>query len=613
MANFIGQRFGQYELISIIGRGGMGEVYLAQDTRLNRQVAIKILPVEAAQHRELLQRFRREANAAAGLDHPNIIDVYDLGEETGLYYIVMRYVGGPTLNAVLQQDGPFPPRRVLRIVEQLAGALEYAHRHGIVHRDIKPANVMLERDDFVTLTDFGIAHAPSAEKLTQIGQVMGTAGYMAPEQAAGQKVDHRADVYALGVLIEEMLTGQRPEFGQMPAPTLPPAIRDVLARSRAERVTARYPSVRALYQDLQQALASAPFPDLRHADALKLVLDDGREYPLTPGVLRLGRTPDNDIVLRDEQVSRCHAEIRTDRHGSALIDLNSTNGTFLDAQRLSPRQPYPLVEGAQIKLGQHVVAKIARGAIARPVDEVFSTDTRRRSVLETDSSGRLPYVSDPLSRPPLPPAPARPRQNRRGWLWAGGGAALFIVLLLAYAVWGVFGARKAAPASPRTSTPRPPLTLSIQATVVLKSELSTATATATPSLKLSPTSTRAPATATLQPTRTATPAHTATPTARPPATAPPRAGNVLEFYNYTDDQSCHFELWGPASYSVDVGAGSSKTITGVPNGEYGWKTFITGVGESRQTTPVRMTTGGQCTITCSKRGGNYYTGSNCTP
>jgi len=614
MANMIGQRFGPYQIISVIGRGGMGEVYLAQDTRLNRQVAIKVLPMEAARQHELRQRFRREASAAANLDHPNIIDVYDLGDETGLYYIVMRYVDGRTLNVALQQDGPFPPRRVLRIVEQLADALDYAHQRGIIHRDIKPANVMLERDDFVTLTDFGIAHAPSAEKLTRIGQVMGTAGYMAPEQAAGQTVDHRADVYALGVLTEEMLTGLRPEFGQAPAPTLPPAIRDILACSRAGRVSARYPSVRAFYQELYQALANMPVLESRPADVLTLVLDDGREYPLQPGVLRLGRAPENDIVLPVEQISRHHAEIHTERQRSVIIDLNSTNGVFVDDQRLIPRQPHPLVEGARVRVGTCVFTVVARGASLRPVEDSPSPEARQRDILQMTSVKPLPDIAEyPASTPPAGMGNRQSRNRRWWWLFGGGVAALLIICLLACVVFRMFGLFNVTPAPTRepSSAPRQNHTLPVQETVAL--ETASPAATLVPTLRA--TATRPLATATLRPTRTATPrpVHTATPTVRPSATTPPSAGNVFEFVNYTNDQSCHFEFWGPAAYSVDVAAGSSKTITNIPNGEYGWKTFITGVGESRGNTPVRMTPGGRCTITCSKRNGNYYTGSTCTP
>ena len=811
MTNLIGRQFGQYKIIDTIGGGGMGEVYLAQDTRLTRQVAVKILPLEAAQNRELVQRFRREASAAAGLDHPNIIDVYDMGIETGLYYIVMRYVNGPTLSHLMRDEGPLPPERVLRIMAQLTDALEYAHQRQIIHRDIKPANVMLERNDFVTLMDFGIARAPSEEKLTMVGQVMGTAGYMSPEQASGRPVDARTDIFALGVLIEEMLTGQRPGFGQPPSANLPPAIRKVVARSRAGRADDRYGSVRALYDDLRGAIASAPASDQRPApaqsQALKLRLKDGREYQLQPGVLRIGRAADNNVVLRDEKVSRHHAEIRTDRRGSAIVDLGSTNGTYIDRQRLTSHQPYPLTGSAWVQVGKNIVVKIEPGEAARLVEDHLSTDTQARAVLQTASSGELPQVEAPPSRPPQPPPPpaSATAQKKSGGgrklLWIGGGVVGVLGLLaLACIAWLIFGSSSAAPSPTRTptrgstaavtSTPRPTstsivdidttdipdlasgdlifedsfasrstseahwdlpdeddygyevdggqlvawhedpesfswtasedvyedfdLTMDIkvleggedamfgmlfamddegdaylgclvqgddsgycmekaggeiefgdwmrvnvmhQAYGVNKVRvirvgdnwafyvnddcvgsgrgggvaegylgLAASTFDAPVEIAFDNVELRAPSLTsraqlscrpesygeeTEAETETAS-----TPTPRPTAATSspePSGGNVFEFHNYTGDQRCHFEFWGPASYSVDVGVGESKVIRDISNGEYGWKTFITGIGESSGNSPVKMVAGGRCVITCSKHDGGYYTGSDCTP
>ena len=507
MINLIGQRLGHYTIVELLGRGGMGAVYLAQDTHFSRQVAVKILPLEAAQEHELLQRFQREANAAATLEHPNIIDVYDLGQETGMYYIVMRYINGPALCDVLEKEGVLPPLRVLRVVEQLVSALDHAHQRGIIHRDIKPANIMLEPDDFVTLTDFGIAYAPGPEKLTQMGQVMGTAGYMAPEQASGRAVDHRVDIYALGVLIEEMLIGQRPEFGQPPSPILPDALRKILARSRAKRVADRYPSVRALGQDLRPALINAPI--LRRTGPLKLVLHDGREYPLTPGALRMGRAPDCDVVLRDEQVSRCHAEIRTDQRGSVLIDLNSSNGTFVNAQRLSPRKSYPIAEGVRVQMGQHVLARIAYGVVARPVDDRLSMETQQRAVLQTVAAQKPSGASTA--------AQEKVWQRLPRWAWGVIGAVALVGLLIVGGLaTGIIG-------TPPTVTLTPTTTNTLPATLAPVQDAAPRVATASPTLTGTPT--RAPtATPAVAPTRAATPRPSATPqpdaTTVPPTSAP---------------------------------------------------------------------------------------------
>ncbi|HNT76024.1 MAG TPA: protein kinase, partial [Anaerolineae bacterium] len=157
--SLIGRTLGQYQVVASIGQGGMGAVYRAHDTRLDREVAVKVLPPELARDQEFVERFEREAHTAAALDHPNIVAIYNIGEHEGLHYIAMRLLRGETLNGLLSRTGALPLSRVLRLLEQVANALDYAHHCGIVHRDIKPANIMVGADDYVTLMDFGIARA----------------------------------------------------------------------------------------------------------------------------------------------------------------------------------------------------------------------------------------------------------------------------------------------------------------------------------------------------------------------------------------------------------------------------------------------------------------------
>ncbi|GAC1532346.1 MAG: Stk1 family PASTA domain-containing Ser/Thr kinase [Acidimicrobiales bacterium] len=201
----------RYEPERLIARGGMAEVWLARDALLDRLVALKVLFPELSTDPNFVERFRREAQAAANLSHPNIVSVYDWGEADGTYFIVMEYVEGRPLSAVVREDGVMTPDRAAAIAADVASALGFAHRNGVIHRDVKPGNVLITNDDQVKVTDFGIARAANTEDhLTQTGAVMGTATYFSPEQAQGLPVDQRSDVYALGVVLYEMVTGRPP-------------------------------------------------------------------------------------------------------------------------------------------------------------------------------------------------------------------------------------------------------------------------------------------------------------------------------------------------------------------------------------------------------------------
>lgn len=206
----------RYQLVSHIARGGMAQVYLARDLLLDRPVALKVLFPELSVDRAFVERFRREAKAAANLTHPNIVSIYDWGQGENTYFIVMEYVDGRTLSSMLR-EGPLDPVRAAAIGADVAGALDFAHRRGVIHRDVKPGNVLIDNSGQVKVADFGIARAiGTSEDLTQTGSVMGTATYFSPEQAQGYGVDPRSDVYSLGVVLYEMAAGRAPFAGDSP-------------------------------------------------------------------------------------------------------------------------------------------------------------------------------------------------------------------------------------------------------------------------------------------------------------------------------------------------------------------------------------------------------------
>jgi serine/threonine protein kinase len=252
----------------------MGTVYKAYDPTLDRFVALKVLAPHLVWEEEFVERFLREARAAARLKHPNIVTIYDVGRSSGWYYFAMDYVEGRTLAEIIQQQGAASAEEALRIARPLAQALDYAHGQGLIHRDIKPSNIVVDEEGNITLTDFGIARAGQATRLTRAGTVMGTPEYMAPEQAQGDEVDRRTDQYALGVVIYEMLAGNAPFEGestptilykvvheappplQAARPDLPQAATRVLVRALAKQRQERYGSCGEFVDALELALQS---------------------------------------------------------------------------------------------------------------------------------------------------------------------------------------------------------------------------------------------------------------------------------------------------------------------------------------------------------------------
>jgi eukaryotic-like serine/threonine-protein kinase len=260
---------GRYRIVRRIGAGGMARVFLAEDVDLHRDVAIKVLHERFAEDEQFIERFSREARAAAGLNHPNIVAVYDRGQTEGSYYIAMEYLDGDTLKDVITRQGPIPAKRAIDIALQLLAALRFAHRREVIHRDVKPQNVMVLRDGRVKVADFGIARAGDSD-MTEAGSIVGTAQYLSPEQARGQHVGPESDLYSVGVVLYEMLTGRVPFNGdsavaiamkhvQEPPtppsriePSIPPELEAIVMRALQKDAARRYHSADEMGLDLDR-------------------------------------------------------------------------------------------------------------------------------------------------------------------------------------------------------------------------------------------------------------------------------------------------------------------------------------------------------------------------
>jgi serine/threonine protein kinase len=309
-SNLIGQMIGQYQVVEQIGQGGMATVYKAFQPSMDRYVALKILPDHFAKDPNFVKRFEHEAKAIAALEHPHILPVYDFGRDQELSYMVMRYIQGGTLSSLMGQKLPY--RQIVKYVGDVARALNYAHQQGVVHRDIKPSNVLIDKHGEVMLTDFGIAkimEGASSTQLTATGNLIGTPAYMSPEQAQSTKVDGRSDIYSLGVVLYELLTGQPPYQAETPfavalkhiteplapprqlRPDLPDAFERVVLKAMAKEPAQRYGTAGEMAEALDLAL--------READHLGLA---GEEAALAPTPARPA-PPSGSIPVRQSSAS----------------------------------------------------------------------------------------------------------------------------------------------------------------------------------------------------------------------------------------------------------------------------------------------------------------------
>lgn len=317
---------GRYKIIERIGGGGMALVYKAQDILLNRNVAIKVLRQQFVHDEEFIRRFRREAQSAASLSHPNVVSIYDVGQEDEVHYIVMEYIEGNNLNEIIKERAPIQVDEAVRIASQICDALDHAHHNQIIHRDIKPHNILIGRNGRVKVTDFGIARAVTSTTITQTGSVVGSVHYFSPEHAKGVATGEKSDLYSLGIVLYQMLTARLPFLGESPIsvalkhlqeefdeprevnPLIPQSVENVILKSMRKNPQERYQSAAEMMQDLETCL----LPNRRNEPKVDFAEDEDqtRVMPaikaMQPGSNYAAAAPINDLEDEepDEEVTK---------------------------------------------------------------------------------------------------------------------------------------------------------------------------------------------------------------------------------------------------------------------------------------------------------------------
>jgi serine/threonine protein kinase len=486
-----------YEMVEELGRGGMAVVYRARDVRLGRWVALKVLGEDLARDEAFRRRFIRESRAAAAVDHPNIIPIFDAGEANGVLFIAMRYVGGQDVHSLLNRMGPLPSARATGIVAQVASALDAAHASGLVHRDVKPANMLLDglaedgSQDHVYLSDFGISKtSQSTTNLTLTGQVLGTLNYLAPEQIEGRGVDGRADAYSLACAAFEMLAGVPPfrreqslavmwaQLSAAPPPLtsmrgdLPPAVDQVMARGLAKPPEDRYPSCRAFAAALQEACGvstgelAAP---ARAAQGLVPPPPGGPDSaPTDPGGSRL--------AAPDQAASPIAARGQTTPAGQAVpaspalpvspgVPVSPAVGFPAPPRPAEPTSADPPRLASSASAGAAGLARPAGADPSRPASWADAEPSRPASWADAGSSRPVSWADAessrlappaspgpfqmgrpasaggsglrpaPPTRPPGPPSGQGPRGRRRGLAVLATSVLVLAVLAVGLALW----------------------------------------------------------------------------------------------------------------------------------------------------------------------------------
>ncbi len=419
---------GRYELLEKIGDGGMAVVYKAKDKLLNRYIAVKILRPEFTKDATFVENFKRESQAAAGLSHPNIVSVYDVGREGNINYIVMELVEGRTLNEVIAEQAPMDYRQVINISKQVAAALRVAHKNKIIHRDVKPHNIMITNDGVVKLADFGIAKAVNDATLSTGSKIIGSVHYFSPEQARGNYVDERSDIYSLGIVMFEMLTGKVPFDGDNPVtvalkhinedvpspsefvPGIPPALERAVLKATNKFQTNRYASADELIEDLDniefvtKVVGNSIFNEASKSISKKDVIEEEKEgeekdgkkkkkKPLTPeqkkkriiiivacaiviipllvfALIKLGLFSDTAEVPSLHDMTYAQAEKACEEAGFKLKEGKAVYSSDVSSEHVVRQDPKA---GTEQKKGSTITVNLSKGSKDGTVPNLIDT------------------------------------------------------------------------------------------------------------------------------------------------------------------------------------------------------------------------------------------------
>ena len=443
----VGSQFGPYQLVRLIGRGGMGEVYEAEDTRKRRVVALKLISTQYSDNSVFRARMQREADTAGRLTEPHIVPIHDYGEIDGHFYVEMRLIDGISLRAMLAQFGPLTPARTVAIVRQIAAALDAAHGAGVTHRDVKPENILITREDFAYLVDFGIARAAADPGLTQGGTAVGTYNYMAPERFSSGEVTYRADIYALACVLDECLTGSPPYKAESverliashlmePAPRpsqlrpgrVPPALDHVIAKGMAKDPQERYLSAGDLANAAHDALTTSE----QHQEAT--ILRQGDNATMMAPVV-----DPNGGGWTNYRGSGVHPQ------NSAAYPQNSgaypqNSGAYPQNSGAYPQAPQAMGPPPQYPTGDETMARpVPRNTGGgHPTPNASNQWTQaapavgggwpsQPGVAAPPGTGGTPAFGQP-SQPH--PVPQQPRDKKKLWIIAGSAAAVILVAVL---------------------------------------------------------------------------------------------------------------------------------------------------------------------------------------
>jgi len=407
----IGKRIsGRYKIKDMIGGGGMANVYLAHDMILDRDVAVKMLRLDFANDDEFIRRFHREAQSATSLAHPNIVSIYDVGEEDGLYYIVMEYVDGQTLKQYIQQHAPVPVEEALDIMKQLTSAISHAHHNHIVHRDIKPHNILIDSSGTVKITDFGIAMALSATSITQTNSVLGSVHYLSPEQARGGMANKKSDIYSIGIVMFELLTGRLPFSGESAVsialkhlqsetpslkrwnPQIPQSVENVVLKATAKDPFHRYDTVDEMEDDLRTALDANRLNEGRFAipeddeatKAIPIITNDRPYHNLDETIVR------KDAPGSQEQAPKAKPEKKKKKKWPIILTvlflLILTAGIVMvtmGPDLFGPKEKeVPDVSGMEV---EEAVAKLmSSGFVTGEINEISDDEVEEGKVIRTN-------------------------------------------------------------------------------------------------------------------------------------------------------------------------------------------------------------------------------------